>query len=64
MLVITRNRNERVMLFDEYGRLQATISIEDVRGNKVKLGIAADPTTRIYREELLPRLDLDPETRS
>ncbi len=47
MLVITRRTNERIMLGDD-----VTITVLDVVGSTVRLGIEAPAAVPIYRQEI------------
>ncbi len=47
MLVITRRANERIMLGDD-----VTITVLDVVGSTVRLGIEAPAAVPIYRQEI------------
>ena len=49
MLVLTRREDESIMIGDD-----VEITIVDVRGDKVRLGIEAPRDVPIYRQELLP----------
>lgn len=49
MLVLTRKLNESIAIGD--GQIQVTIL--DVRGGRVRLGIVAPPTVAIRRKELV-----------
>lgn len=47
MLVLSRKKNEAIMVGDE-----VVITIIEVRGDKVKLGIEAPPSVSVDREEV------------
>ncbi|MAT11504.1 MAG: carbon storage regulator CsrA [Pirellulales bacterium] len=47
MLVLSRRRDESIMIGKEI-----TITIVDVRGDKVRLGIDAPPSISVHREEV------------
>jgi len=49
MLVLTRRTDEIVKIGDDI-----EVKIVDIRGNRVRLGIAAPSGTKIMRTELLP----------
>jgi carbon storage regulator len=51
MLVLTRKSNESIKLGDEI-----TITVVEVRGNSVRIGITAPDNMRIYRKELYDRI--------
>ncbi len=47
MLVLSRRIDERIMIGD-----QIEISIVDIKGDQVKVGIQAPGTVKIYRKEV------------
>jgi carbon storage regulator len=47
MLVLSRQRNESIMIGDD-----VEITIVDVRGDKVRLGITAPRTISVHRKEV------------
>ena len=47
MLVLSRYHNERVMIGENI-----TITVIDIRGDKVRLGIEAPPDVPVHREEV------------
>ena len=47
MLILTRKLNESIMIGD-----QIEISIVDIRGDQVKLGIKAPKNIKVYRQEV------------
>ncbi|MBI5408127.1 MAG: carbon storage regulator CsrA [Nitrospirae bacterium] len=51
MLVLTRKSNESIKLGDDI-----TITVVEVKGNSVRLGIKAPANLRIYREELYEKI--------
>jgi carbon storage regulator CsrA len=59
MLVLSRHRNEKVVL----PGLGATIQVLDIRRGVVRLGIVAPPEVIVLREELVgkPRREADPK---
>lgn len=50
MLVLTRRRDEAIIIDHDGQRIR--ILIGDVSGKKVRIGIEAPESTRIWREEL------------
>lgn len=48
MLVLTRQRDERIVI----GDMEIVITIVDIRGDKVRLGIQAPSTMSVHREEV------------
>ena len=60
MLVLSRYHNERVMIGENI-----TITIVDIRGDKVRLGIEAPKDMPVHREEVYQqikkRLGMTPE---
>lgn len=51
MLVLTRKSNESVKLGDEI-----TVTIIEVKGNSVRLGIEAPADIRVFRKELYDKI--------
>ncbi|MCA9292857.1 MAG: carbon storage regulator CsrA [Phycisphaerales bacterium] len=47
MLVLSRQRDETIMIGDEI-----EITVVDVRGDKVRLGISAPPRVAVHRKEV------------
>lgn len=47
MLVLSRGKDESIMIGDD-----VKITIVDVRGNKVRLGISAPRNITVYRSEI------------
>lgn len=47
MLVLTRKLNEKIMLGDNI-----EISVVEIRGDTVKIGIQAPPEVKVYRAEV------------
>lgn len=47
MLVLSRKKNERVLIGDD-----VIVTVVDIRGNKVRLGIEAPKGVAIHREEV------------
>lgn len=47
MLVLSRYRDERVMIGDDI-----SVQVIDIRGDKVRLGVDAPPTVPVHREEV------------
>ena len=50
MLVLTRRVNERILIGDN-----VTVTVLEVRGDQVRLGIDAPRDVEVLREELLGR---------
>jgi carbon storage regulator len=55
MLVLSRQRNDSIVIVLNDGRI-IKINVVDIRGDKVRIGIDADKTIGVYREELYKRL--------
>lgn len=51
MLVLTRKPGEAVRFGDEI-----TVTVLEVRGNQVQIGISAPPGVRIYRGEIYEKI--------
>ncbi len=52
MLVLSRKRDERIVIGEGPNRVELTVV--EIRGDKVRLGIAAPREIPVWREELLP----------
>jgi carbon storage regulator len=55
MLVLSRKRDERILIGDN-----VVITVVDVRGDKVRLGIDAPKEVPVHREEVALRLQEGP----
>ncbi len=51
MLVLTRKSREAIRLGDDI-----TVTVVEIKGNQVRLGIEAPANIRIYRKELYDRI--------
>jgi carbon storage regulator len=51
MLVLSRKRDERICIGDDI-----VITIVDIRGDKVRIGIEAPASVPVHREEILAAL--------
>jgi carbon storage regulator len=51
MLILTRRVGETVIIGDD-----VTITVLDVRGNRVRVGINAPQTVSVHREEIYERI--------
>lgn len=54
MLVLTRRFGEKICISDEKGTI-AEVMILEVRGNQVRIGVTADTSIAIDREEIYQR---------
>lgn len=54
MLVLSRQRDETILIGDDI-----RVTVVDIRGDKVRLGIDAPPETRIDREEVRKRREAE-----
>lgn len=54
MLVLTRRSEEAIKLGDDI-----TITVVEIKGNQVRLGIEAPADVRIYRKELYEKIKLE-----
>lgn len=56
MLVLSRQRDETIMIGDEI-----EITVVDVRGDKVRLGISAPPRVAVHRKEVYEAIRVENE---
>ena len=56
MLVLSRKSGERIQIGQDI-----TITVTEIRGNRVRIGIDAPPGRRIVRQELLSKPEAAPE---
>ena len=54
MLVLARKTNESIMIGD-----QIEVSIVDIRGDQVKLGINAPNNIKVYRQEVYSAIQME-----
>ncbi len=54
MLILARKSNERIMIGDEI-----EISVIEIRGDQVKIGITAPPSVKIYRREVFDAIQAE-----
>jgi len=59
MLVLTRRVNERIVIGDN-----VVVTVLEVRGEQVRLGIEAPRDVKVFREEVLLRDQHDAESSS
>ncbi len=57
MLVLTRMKNERILIGDD-----VSVMIVDVRGDKVRLGIVAPTSIAVHREEVVEKIHAERES--
>jgi carbon storage regulator len=57
MLVLSRQRDESIMIGDD-----VEITIVDVRGDKVRLGITAPKTIPVHRREIYDAIQREKES--
>ncbi len=56
MLVLSRKKNESIMIGDDI-----TIVVVEVRGDKVRLGIEADKSIPVHRKEIYDKIKNEEE---
>jgi carbon storage regulator CsrA len=60
MLVLSRKCNEGIVICELDGlRRDCCVTVISIRGGKVRLGIDADPRTRVRRAEVVDRIGPD-----
>ncbi len=58
MLVLSRKAGESLV----FPALDIEVTVIEIRGDKVRIGITADSKHRVYRDELLDRIELEGAT--
>ena len=61
-LILSRKKNEKIVIHQD-GQVVATIYVAELRGDKVRLGVHADPTIKVDREEVYNAKLRDPEAK-
>ena len=56
MLILTRKVDEKLLIGDDI-----TISVLEIRGNQVKIGVDAPKDVAIYREEIYHKVKETPD---
>jgi carbon storage regulator len=59
MLVLSRKRNEQIVIAENI-----VITVVEVRGDKVRLGIEAPKSVPVHRKEVYEAIQLDNERKS
>ena len=59
MLILTRRKGEKLMIGNDI-----TITITEVSGNKVRLGIDAPQQVKVHRQEIFDAINGKPTERS
>ncbi len=54
MLVLSRQKNESIIIGDD-----VIVTIVDVRGDKVRLGIVAPKSVSVHRQEVYDKIQLE-----
>jgi carbon storage regulator len=60
VLVLTRREQEKIVIGGDGGCPLIEIVVVEIDRNKVRIGIAADKSIPIYREEILPAREAKP----
>jgi carbon storage regulator len=59
MLVLSRKKNESIVLGE--GENQIVLSVIEIRGDKVRLGIQANPKIPVHRKEIYEQIQKEKE---
>lgn len=51
MLVLSRRKNESIVIADEI-----TVTVVDIRGEQIRLGITAPKNIEVHRQEIFARI--------
>ena len=57
MLVLSRQRDEVVVILDPATNKRVRVTVIDIRGDKVRLGFEADRSIQIHREEVMDAIE-------
>jgi len=57
MLVLSRKRGERIIISDQ----EIVVTVLEVRGEQVRLGISAPPNVSVHRQEIWARIKSEKE---
>ena len=52
MLILTRKKGESILIGDK----EITITLLGINGNQARLGVQADPSVSVHREEIYQRI--------
>ena len=63
MLVLSRNRDEKIIIIDDNGN-EIEITVVDIRGDKVRLGITAPRHIPVHRKEVYDAIQKENEMAS
>ena len=58
MLILMRKRNEQIRINDDI-----TITVVEIRGDKVRLGVVAPKDVPVHRQEIYERIHRDDTTK-
>ena len=58
MLILSRKTGDSLMVEDD-----VIITVLDIKGNQVSLGVTAPPTTAVHREEIYRKINARPAVR-
>jgi carbon storage regulator CsrA len=56
MLVLSRKKEEKIVLCDEDGNVIATVSVQRILRSKVRLGIDAIRDVKVYRQDVYAKI--------
>jgi carbon storage regulator len=62
MLVLSRSRDEEVVLYDKETKQTIRVIVADIRGDKVRLGFNADKRYEIHRREVWEAMQAEGKT--
>ena len=64
MLVLSRKRNEALVIGDQFGDNQIRVTVLKIQGETVRIGVKAPPHITIHRDEVHQRILTEMESQA
>ncbi|MCG8406712.1 MAG: carbon storage regulator [Phycisphaerales bacterium] len=55
-LVLSRHRDEQIYVCDRSGKVETIITVVDIRGDKVRIGVNAPQDRQVHRREIYEQI--------